>query len=421
MAPRVHGEAPREPRIRGEAPKEPHCPHFGSCGGCSLLDRPYAFQLERKESAVASAFAGHPELAGSMVEDIVPALHPRHYRSRLLYPLARRGGRVVGGFFQRGTHELVDVHTCELQDPAITSIANRVRAEIERLDVPVRALPGVESDPTPPATSSALRALAVRVAQGSGDVLVGFVTTGGVFPRARELAEAAVEAGRGLETAAGRRARVVSVVRNLNDLETNVVLGRRTFPLLGRDHLVERLGGLRFRVSLGSFFQPNPSAARLAVRELTARAGSPRGIVVDAYAGVGVLALTLAREAREVIAIEESPAAARDGAASARDNRLTNVRFVEGRVEDRLPVVAAEQEIDLLVLDPPRGGLSPAALEAVLAARPRRIAYLSCSPTSLARDVASLARGFELKSAVPFDFLPHTEHVEVLAMLDSRS
>lgn len=331
----------------------------------------------------------------------------------------------MAGFFRRGTHDLVDVRTCEIQDPAITAIAEEVRGVLERLDVGVSPLPGVESDSRRRADTTesvaAARALTVRVALGTGEVLVGIVTTGGVCPWGATFASRIRDVGAGLTSASGQRVRVATVVRNLNDAETNVVLGRRSVPLLGPGWIEERFLGLRLRLSLTSFFQPNAAAARLAFNEIRHwLAPEKADRLVDAYAGIGVLALALSRNARQLTGIEESGEAVRDAAESARRNRISNVRFVQGTVGRALPEIAAAGPVDVLLLDPPRAGLDGEARSAVLAAAPRRIAYLSCSPTTFARDLAVLAPRYSVERVRAHDFLPQTEHVEALALLRRR-
>ncbi len=427
MKPRSRAARPAR-RRDGESPRAtPLCPHFGPCGGCTLLDRPYEEQLRRKHRLVVERCAAEPTLAGVEVQPIVAAPHPLLYRNRLLYPLARERGRIVGGFFRAGTHELVDVRHCAIQDPAITEIATRARAILERLGVGVHPLPGTTTkDGSAPRCGARagggaadVRALAVRLAPGTGEVLVGLVTTAGVFPQGAAFAERVREAGVGLRSASGRAVSVVSVVRSLNDAETNVVLGSRSLPLLGRDHLSDRFAGLRLRISLESFSQPNSTAARTVLREIEAGCGgASAGRLVDGYAGVGAFALALAPRFRDVVALESTAAAVRDGRENARVNGRANVRFEEGRFEDRLPEAVGDGGIALLLLDPPRSGLSPRAVAAVVRARPERIAYLSCSPATLARDLARLAAaGHRVERVTPHDFFPQTDHVEVLAWL----
>jgi len=425
---------------RGELRQE--CAHFGACGGCSQLDRPYAAQLLSKRALVTAAFAAHQETADAEIDDVVPSPRVVGYRNRLLYPLASAGRKVIGGFFRRGSHDLIDVKMCAIQDPAITTVASALVSEIDRLRLPILPLPGTASSagdelqsedwneggaaPTTEkssrADSAAIRALAVRLAPGSGELMVAFVTTSGLLPAADELARAAERASADAMTATQRRARLASVMRNIQDGETNVVLGRRSLPIKGRDYLLDRFMGFQWRTSLPAFTQPNMEAARSAVQHLVrAVADSASGLVVDAYAGIGMLALTLSRTASRVVAIEQAPSAVRDGRENVKMNRLRNVDFVEADAAAAIPKAAARGPVSLLVLDPPRRGLSEAALEASHRAAPQRIAYLACSPQTHARDLALLIRGgYQLEQTTPFDFFPHTDHVEVLSILRRR-
>jgi 23S rRNA (uracil1939-C5)-methyltransferase len=261
----------------------------------------------------------------------------------------------------------------------------------------------------------------VRVAPGTGQALVGLVTTGGVETRLRALAERCLDAGDGLKTATGLRVRVRSVVRSLQDADTNVLLGRRVVPLLGSDRIEDLYMGLRLKLSLTSFFQPNGAAARAAFRQVVeyAREHSCRR-AVDAYAGIGVAAMVLAPSVERVAAIEEVRSAVRDGRVNCQANGAANVEYLEGSVETKLGEALGGEPLDLVVLDPPRRGLTPEALTAVVERRPARVAYLSCSIASLARDLQGLDAAYALERIIPFDFLPQTEHVEVLAFLRRR-
>jgi 23S rRNA (uracil1939-C5)-methyltransferase len=396
------------------------CRHFGACGGCSALHVPYPRQLEEKQRQVLEIFGGRPEWSEGSIRTIEPAPEPFFYRNKLLYPLAVEHGRIAGGFFARGSHELVDVEECRIQDPAITAVARHVKTVITDLGLPVKPLPGVASEDSPGAKEqgAAVRALAVRVGQATGEVLVGIVTTGGLFERGRRLADAATRIPGGIATHTGRRAKVVGVVRNMNDRETNVVLGPRSTPLSGRDYFVERVGSYQFKISLNAFFQPNARFARRAVQAILRFAGRG-GRAVDLYAGVGFISIPLAAGMDRVDAIEESAAAVRDARDNARLNGCDRVEFHEGDASEAMGRLA-QRATDLLVVDPPRGGLDPAALRAVLSLGPEKIAYLSCAPASLRRDLDTICKEYEVVEIRPYDFLPHTEHVEILALARRR-
>jgi len=251
-----------------------------------------------------------------------------------------------------------------------------------------------------------LRYVILRV-NHRGDVLATLVTAGRAWPQGAVVA-AALRAA---------RPEVTGVVHNVNPSRGNVIYGAEETTLAGEPTLQDQAGDVRVRLSSRSFFQDNREVAALAYRAIAA-AVAPTGTdrVVDAYAGVGGIALTLARAAREVVGIEEHEGAVDDAVASAALNGIGNARFVAGDVADRLRDI---DRADVVVLNPPRKGCDAAVLDQVARLAPRRIAYLSCEPRTLARDLGHLARrGRRASSLTPFDMLPHTPHIEVLAIVD---
>lgn len=404
------------------------CKHFGVCGGCDLLDRSYPEQLEWKQKKVAAAFAKYPALRGIRMGATTPAPEATYYRNRLIYPLAMRGGEVVGGFFKKGTHELVDVEMCRVQEPPITELAGKIKKILGEMKFTIQPMPGISSDGSDECdfeaetvagkaaapANAAIRALAIRLIPGTEQVLVGFVTTGGLFPQGRELADRVVRAAEGIPTRVGRPLRVVGVLRNINDKSTNVVFGPSTMPLLGKDFVTTTIGRFQFSMDLTAFFQPNPVAALRAAQYITKSLPANLHRVVDAYAGSGFFAMHFAIQSMTVTAIEEAPASARAGKRNLQLNRIGNIQFIAGAVEEYLKTVP-EGEMDLLFTDPPRAGLSESALQAIVRARPRNFYYLSCSEVTLARDLAKISELYEIEEVTPFDFLPQTAHVEVFA------
>jgi 23S rRNA (uracil1939-C5)-methyltransferase len=208
---------------------------------------------------------------------------------------------------------------------------------------------------------------------------------------------------------------IVGVVANVNPRATNVILGERTRVLLGRGFYHEKVAGLTFRVSATSFFQVNTEQAERMLSHVDELAGgSGHELIVDAYCGVGLFSLGLAPRARRVLGIEETPSSVRDARTNAKANGRENVEFIEGKVARYL---GARGRPDLVVLDPPRKGLEPETLAALRAVKPGRIAYISCNPVTLARDTRALVGfGYDIETIVPYDFFPHTYHVETLAL-----
>ena len=401
---------PAPPRRPREDPAAvPHCRHFRHCGGCSLLDQPIRWQLHDKVAAAERRLA--PFLGGVPLEWAEPTRSPRHFRTRLLYPV--RGDderRPSVGIFAFRSHELVRIEECRTQDEWLTAFGREAE----------RALRTLRLQPYDPRRGrGAVKAIWARLASGSGEVLAGVVTRPGPFAEGTALAEAWLAAPRELPRARTPR-RLVGVVHSIRERDDDFLLGDRHVPLRGQDHVVDHSDGLTFRVSAGSFYQIHADAAALLYRPALALCGDVRGLaVVDGYGGVGTFGLRLARAgAARVTIVEEAPAACRDAEHNAAANDLAQVRVV------RAPLAAAPlpQGTDLLLVDPPRAGLGPKAVHNVLAAAPCRVVYVSCAPESLAADLAPLvAGGYRIDAARMCDLFPHTEHCELVVALTRRA
>lgn len=383
------------------------CSVFGSCGGCSALDVAIGAQLARKAAQVAERCA--PWLAGVEVEWETPARAPRFDRTKLLYPVQPdRNGRPELGIYARGTHRIVRIDACEVQHPALTELGRRAERVLRALGLAPWDERTLRGD---------VRALFARIAPGTGELLVGVVTRAGVFPAAAELAQRLLEAAESLPRDRGPAVHAVGIVRNLNESPGNALLGRRSLALLGRDHQQDRQDGLSFRISFGSFYQVHRDAARLLYAPALALAGDVRGArVVDGYGGVGCFGLRLAAAgAANVRIVESSAPACRDAVYNAERNALAGIEVERAS----FPAASFDARPDLLVVDPPRAGLMQPGVERALAAAAPRILHVACAVGSLARDLAGLcAGGYRVRRMRLVDLFPHTEHVEVLTLLE---
>jgi 23S rRNA (uracil1939-C5)-methyltransferase len=386
-----------------------HCRHFGTCGGCSLLDQPIAWQLHDKVAAVERQLA--PHLGDVRVQSAAPARPPRHFRTRLLYPVrADRDGLPIVGIYEFRTHHVVRIDECQTQDAWLTALGRAMERILRDLRLP----------PYVPARRKGhVKAIWARLASGSGEVLAGIVTRPGAFADGKAFADAVAQAA--LELPQGRAGRrLVGVVHSISDRDDEFLLGDRHLPLRGRDHVTDRRDGLTFRVSAGSFYQIHAQAGALLYAPALAICGDVRGQrVVDGYGGVGAFALRLAKAgAAHVALVEDNAAACRDAAHNARANGLPQVEVVA----QPFAQAAFPDQPDLLLVDPPRSGLGEQGVLRALAARPRRLVYVACDAASLARDLAVFcASGYRVTAARMCDLFPHTEHVEVVVRLDAIS
>lgn len=382
------------------------CRHFGLCGGCSLLDQPIAWQLHDKVEAVERQLA--PFLGGVKVASAVPAKAPRHFRTRLLYPVvADRDGLATVGIYAFRSHELVRIEECRTQDVWLTDLGRVMEGVLRELRLP----------PFRPGSSRGLvKAITARLAAGTGEVMAGIVTRPGAFAEGAAFAEAVQTAAAAIPPLRSPR-RLVGVVHSITERDDEFLLGERHVPLRGADHVVDRRGGLEFRVSAGSFYQVHVAADSLLYGPALRLCGDVRGLrVVDGYGGVGAFGLRFAKAgAARVQIVEDNAAACRDAEHNAARNKLAGVEVVAK------PFAAAKLEpgADLVVVDPPRSGLQAAGCAKVLEVRPGRVLHVACAVESLVKDLAVLCgKGYRVTAVELSDLFPHTEHVEVLTMLE---
>jgi 23S rRNA (uracil1939-C5)-methyltransferase len=372
------------------------CPAYGPCGGCPMQHLHYPAQVRWKGELVRAAFAGQPALAATPIAGCVPSPLTLGYRNqgKYVYGVTRTGRPVLGGYAAR-SHAVVDLAGCRVVEPAVDEVAGLVRQQLEEDAVA----------PFDEGTGhGVLRYIVIR-ANAREQVLVTLVAARRDWEAAPRLAGALRAADR----------RVVGVVLNVNGAPGNVLYGPEETVLAGRGTLLDQIGDVEVQLASRSFFQVNRSVAALAYQDLRAAAAElgPIDRAVDAYAGAGAIAFGLASLAGEVVAIEENAAAAT--AAAAAGTQPGRVRFVTGDVAEHLATVGSAE---LVVLNPPRGGCEPAVLAGVAQLRPRLVAYLSCRPSSLTRDLEALRRlGLVPVAVRPYDMLPHTAHVETLALL----
>ena len=386
----------------------PRCGHFGppdDCGGCAWQHIAYPEQLRLKADLVSRLVGGAwrvlPTIAATPVD------HPWNYRRKVHFafgaarPSTSAGGQpaLVMGHYARGTRRVFQARECPVHDARGNAFAFAFR------DACARA--GVSAAP-----AGTLRSLAVRSAASTQELMATLVVTAAGDRRLRAATQRALEAPGG----------PTSFQLNLHARPDPFIFGRETRRLRGPAHLREEVGGCAFLVSPTAFFQTNVAAAGILVR-LVLDALPPGERVLDLYAGAGLFALPLARRGDRVTAVEEHRAAAADGDASARLNRIPPgaCRFVPKRVEDALRAFDPRGARHV-VLDPPREGCARGVLDEVFARlRPARAIYVSCNPEALARDLAVIARhDYRVETLQPVDMFPHTAHVETVAVLAAR-
>lgn len=379
---------------------EPPCPYFGRCGGCRLQHLAYTAQLAFKEKHVRDCLERLGRLGAFELRPILAAPEPYGYRNKMEFTVAN-DPPVIGLHAAERYDVVLDIERCLLQSNSMNALLEEFRRQVA-----TRALSVYD----PRTEEGLLRFVMMREGRQTGESMVNIVAAA---PDVEALAPVADALRERVPTTA-------SVVLNVNAKKASIAVGSEEHLLAGRDHIRETLGPVTFQVSANSFFQTNTrQAERLfaLVEEACELDGS--GTLLDLYSGTGAISLLLARRVRAVYGIELAPAAVADAIRNARANGIDNCTFLAGEVRHVLPeLVRRGVRASVVVADPPRAGFHPKALTALAAMAPERIVYVSCNPSTLARDVGDLARhGYRLEWVQPVDMFPQTPHIEAVARL----
>ena len=383
----------------------PPCPHFGACGGCRWQDLDYDAQLVWKSQQIGDAMSriGHQE--GFVQDPIVPATRTYGYRNKLEFSFGESEEGPALGFHRAGRwDEIMPVTACLLMSEAGNEARRVVEAWARRTGAAVwdrRTNQGY------------LRHLVCRGSDRTGELLLTLVTGPGKLPKSSWLIDELGERVPGC----------VGLLHATTDGVAEVTHGLATEVVMGRDWYEERLLGLRLHVSSGAFLQTNTEMCErlyeLAIEE--AGLGGDE-IVWDLYSGIGSIALALAGSAGRVYGVEVVEEAVQRAVENAERNGIDNAEFVQGDVAKAVrPLLEAGiPQPDVVVLDPPRAGLTPKAVRRVLELEPQRIVYVSCNPTTLAGNAELLTEGgYRLERVRPVDMFPHTHHVECVARFEA--
>jgi 23S rRNA (uracil1939-C5)-methyltransferase len=377
----------------------PPCPIYDRCGGCQIQHLSYEGQLKFKQNLVEENLRriGHLDLQNVKVHPIIGMAEPWRYRNKSQLPIGTdEEGGLIGGFYAKRSHRIIEMDACLIQHPENDRLVNRVKRIAQELGVPAYD----------EATGrGVLRHVLARIGFNSGEKMLVLVTNGADFAGKAQLIGRLAEEVESL----------TSLVQNVNTKKTNVILGERNITLYGRDAIYDAIGGIRFIISPHSFYQVNPVQTEILYRKALEYADlNGTETVIDAYCGVGTIALFLARQAKQVYGVEIVPEAISDAKKNARLNGSDNVNFVVGKAEEVMPLWAAQGiRADVIIVDPPRKGCDETLLETIARMQPKRVVYVSCNPSTLARDLRYLSdRGYRAEEVQPVDMFPHTVHVE---------
>ncbi|KAF6626367.1 23S rRNA (uracil(1939)-C(5))-methyltransferase RlmD [Paenibacillus sp. EKM208P] len=392
------------------------CAIYDQCGGCQIQHMSYEAQLSWKRQHVVDVLerigklsvtgddgtsVDLPHVQGVVVHPTLGMSEPWRYRNKAQVPIGVTEGGLVGGFYARGSHRIVDMNTCLIQDERNDEVVARVK-EIGRM-LGISAY----NEET---GRGLLRHVVVKTAFRTGEMMLVLVTNGRDIPHADAWIGSIRE----------HIPHVASICQNVNTKRTNVIFGDETRVLWGRDVIYDYIGNVQFAISARSFYQVNPVQTEVLYSKTVEYAGlTGKETVIDAYCGIGTISLFLAQHADQVYGVEIVKEAIDDARSNALLNEMRNVKFEVGASEDVIPAWK-EQGItaDVIVVDPPRKGCDPRLLDTILEMKPERVVYVSCNPSTLARDLRILEDGgYSTVEVQPVDMFPHTVHVECVVVI----
>lgn len=373
------------------------CKVAKKCGGCQYQGVPYEKQLSEKQKAVRQLMQPFCKTA-----EITGMQDPYHYRNKVHAVFARKkDGTIISGVYEEGTHRVVPVEACQIEDEKADAIINDIRGLLKSFKIKTY------NEDT---GYGLLRHVLIRRGFTTGEIMVVLVLGSPVMPSKNNF----VKALRKLHP------EITTVVLNVNDKRTSMVLGDRETTIYGKGYIEDVLCGLTFRISSKSFYQINPVQTEKLygkAMELAGLTGKER--VIDAYCGIGTIGMVAAKSAKEVIGVELNPDAVRDAIKNAKRNQMKNIRFYQddaGRFMEKM--AAKGEKADVVFMDPPRSGSTEQFMKSAVTLAPQKIAYISCDPQTQARDLKYLTKhGYKAMGAYPYDMFPFTKHAENIVLL----
>ncbi|MDK8641460.1 23S rRNA (uracil(1939)-C(5))-methyltransferase RlmD [Niallia taxi] len=379
------------------------CPIYEQCGGCQLQHLAYDQQLREKRDIVIQSLERHTKLKIENL-DIRPTIgmeDPWNYRNKSQFQIGQqKNGKVIAGLYGIDSHRLVPIQNCMVQHPLTNKVSEEVRSILEELNVPIydeRTQKGI------------VRTIVTRAGFQSGEVQVVLITTQKEVPRKKQI----------MAEIQSRLPEVKSLVQNINGNKTSLIFGEKTIHLRGEEVIQETLGDLNFELSARAFFQLNPTQTIKLYDEVKKAANlTGKEKIADAYCGVGTIGLWLADGASEVRGMDTIDAAIIDAQKNADKHGIKNATYVTGTAEHWLPKWVEEGwRPDVVVVDPPRTGCDQKLLNAIKKVKPKKFIYVSCNPSTLAKDIDYLSKDYKVEYLQPVDMFPHTAHVECVVEL----
>lgn len=377
------------------------CPLYKKCGGCQLWNLTYEKQLQFKMVKCIKLLGKYCH-----VSEIIGMKNPYHYRNKVQAAFRTNNrGEIISGVYQSSSHRVVSVEKCLTEDEKADEIIGTVR----RLLKSFKLKPYDEDK-----KQGFLRHVLVKRGFKSGQIMVVLVTGVKEFPESRSFVNALLDA----------HPEITTVIQNVNNKKTSLVLGKDETVLFGSGKIEEQLGCFTFRISSKAFYQINPVQTEVIYNKVLEFANlKGNETVIDAYCGTGTIGIFASPKAKQVIGVELNRNAVCDACENAKINNVKNIRFFNAdATEFMLSMAENNEKADVIIMDPPRAGSTTAFIKSVAKLQPEKVVYVSCNPETLSRDLFCFAKnGYRAKKIQPVDMFPHTEHVECVVLMSSAN
>lgn len=385
----------------------PPCPVYNKCGGCQLQHLAYSEQLAFKNDIVKQALIKYKPKGyqNYLLKPTIGMSEPWHYRNKLQFQIRKdEKEKVICGLYEKNSHNLVAIEDCLVQDKSTTHVINAVVSFLSELKIPIY---------DERQNSGIIKTVMVRIGLQTGELQIVFITHSPKLPSKRLL----------LEKITTQLPNVVSVMQNIQNKKSSQIMGEKTVHLWGKESIEETINQVTFDLSARAFFQLNPKQTEVLYQQAI-QALDPRDSdhVIDAYCGVGTIGLALAPFVKEVRGMDVIPSAIEDAKTNAKRLQLTNTYYETGTAEALIPKwLQAGFSVDGLIVDPPRTGLDKKLLSCILANPITKIVYISCNPSTFAKDMIELSKKYRVEYLQSVDMFPQTARAEVVAKLTLKA
>lgn len=383
---------------------EPKCKVYKRCGGCTVQHMNYKKQLDYKFERVKDCISKIGGLDSSLVEYPIGMEEPERYRNKVQLPVGIVKGELSIGFYAPRSHNIINLETCLIQDKVADKVADITRKWMTKYNISAASIDGVFNK------NGLIRHVMIRKGFTTNEVMVVLVSTKKSVPNIENFIEEIKNNIEGIK----------SIILNVNKENTNVILGQECITLWGKDTITDYIDNFKFNISPLSFFQVNPVQTEKLYSKALEYAGlTGEETVFDAYCGTGTITLFLSQKAKKVYGVEIIEPAIINARENAKINNIDNAEFFVGKSEEIIPELIEKGIVpEVIVVDPPRKGCDIKLLEAIGKAKPKRVVYVSCDPSTLARDLKILEeKGYKTEKVQPVDMFPHTSHIENVTSL----